>query len=174
MDLVTAFYWPTLVWRGIQAEQSQDVNIPHSIDTGEEGRGVFQIDIFVPFPFPFRNLQPINQSIIITLAAGQWWITQSIYYIYLAKNETNDSHSSAEESGQHEKFETVDDSFIKLAPVGSHGWQGLPFGTDVPENPIDDERKEKEIDSCRYSRQDNEAELQKKAKIMNEVESCNE
>ena len=78
---------------------------------------------------------------------------------YLTQDESDDGHGSAEKRGQHEKFETVDDSFVKLPPVGSHGRQSLSFGADVAENTIDDERQEQEIDSCRYSGKNDKAQL---------------
>ena len=51
--------------------------------------------------------------------------------LYLSENESDDGHCSAEESGEHEDLEAIDDALVLEATGAGHGSQRLSFGIDV-------------------------------------------
>ena len=151
----TILVGPAFVRRRIQAEQSQDVHIPHSIDPSKESRSVFQVDVFVPFPLAFRNLySELRKRQQVTT-----YVSQVQGSPYLSQDEADDSHGCTQECCQHEKLESVDDSLIEETPGRSHGRQSLPFGADVAEHAVNDERQEQEVNPRRHSSQDHETQL---------------
>lgn len=71
--------------RSVQDDQRKDVDVPHSVNSGEEGRGEFQIDIFVPLPSAFR---------------------------YLADDEANHGEGRTQQGSQHQKLEAIDYALV--------------------------------------------------------------
>lgn len=116
----------------VENHQSQNVNVPHTVDASEECRSVFQFDVFVPLILSFRNLP---------------------------QDESDDSEESTDESGDHQKLETPNDAFVVDSSCLRHRWKYLTFDADVFEHVVDHVAKEKEISSRRKSAQSDECHL---------------
>ena len=88
---------PVLVGRGIEEEKGRDVNIPGSVDAGEEGRGRLQLEVLIP----------------LVLAFG-----------HPAHDEANRSQGYCENGGQKEKSEPPNNVGVVHSPNSWHGGNG--------------------------------------------------
>lgn len=112
--------WPFLVTRCVQDNQRKDIDIPHSVDSGEESRGELQVDVLVPLPATFR---------------------------YLADDETNHGQGRTQQGCQHEKLEAVDDALVVQPAGGGHRREGCPLEINVAKHSPNHVAQEQEVQS---------------------------
>lgn len=108
---ITSFTWPTLVRRRIQTKKGEDIHIPHPVDASEEGGCVLEIYVFVPLPFSLRYLEKDS-----CLKAHKLSMI-----MYLSQDEADNSHCCAEQGGEHQELETINDTLVKQTTGRRHG-----------------------------------------------------
>ena len=126
---------PLLVRRSIKDDHRRDVNVPHSVNAGQESRWKFDVNIIAPLPKGVGDL---------------------------SENESNNCEKCANKSGQHEKFEAINYSFVVQTTHFAHRWENAALDAYVAENLPDHVAQEEEINRCWNRSEENEGNLKKK------------
>lgn len=123
---------PLLVARGVEDDQREDVNVPHPVNAREEGRRELQLVVLAPVPSRLGDL---------------------------TEHEPDDRQKGAEQGGQHQELEAVDDAFVVEASHLAHGRQHAPLNADIVEDFPDHVAEEQEVDGSWDRTQNNERHL---------------
>lgn len=123
---------PLLMTWCIQNDQREYIDVPHAIDAGEECRREFQMNGVIPAILSFDHL---------------------------AHNETDDGQCRTYQCGQHQEFETINDSFVVQATCDRHWRQRWTFYADIAEYAPNHVTQKHEINARRNAGQDDEGKL---------------
>lgn len=124
--------WPLLVTGRIEDDQCKNVDIPHAVDASEKSRGEFKMNGVIPTILSFDHL---------------------------AHDEANDCQGRTDQCGQHQKFETINDSFVMHTPGNRHRRQWWSFYADITEYAPNHMTQKHKINARRNGSQHDECKL---------------
>lgn len=118
--------------RRVQNHEGEDVNVPHTVNAGEESGRELELDVFVPLPLRFGDLP---------------------------EDEADDGEEGADECGKHEELETVNDAFIMETAHLAHGREDAALNANVVKDLPHHVAEEEEVNGGGYGTEHDERHL---------------